>query len=112
MARQNLTAARIKPAAAALLTLRVLRRERLSAHFSRVTIGQEDAASFTPMGFRLGACPLATFRENTILPVSSTAHAWWKPLPTSIPTHILRTATRPVLPSSQLNPVDDPPASP
>lgn len=51
MARQNLTATRIKPAAAELLTLRVLRRERLSPHFSRVTIGQEDAASFTPMGF-------------------------------------------------------------
>ncbi|MEU8637728.1 siderophore-interacting protein [Amycolatopsis sp. NPDC048633] len=51
MARQNMTASRIKPGTAELLTLRVLRRERISAHFSRVTIGQEDVAGFTPMGF-------------------------------------------------------------
>lgn len=51
MARQNLTATRIKPETAELLTMRVLRRERLSPHFARVTLGQNDVESFTPMGF-------------------------------------------------------------
>ncbi|MFJ1767047.1 siderophore-interacting protein [Amycolatopsis sp. NPDC088138] len=51
MARQNLTATRVKPETAELLTLRVLRSERLSPHFARVTIGQDDIGSFTPMGF-------------------------------------------------------------
>jgi len=51
MARQNLTATRVKPETAELLTLRVLRSERLSPHFARVTIGQDDVGSFTPMGF-------------------------------------------------------------
>ena len=61
----------------------------------------------------IAAWPLVTFWLNTTLPVSSTAHAWWPALPTSTPTQILsRTATRPVLPFSQLNPVDSPPAAP
>jgi hypothetical protein len=60
----------------------------------------------------IAAWPLATFRENTTFPAASTAHAWWNPLPASIPTHTFPTATRPVLPSAQLHPVDDPPASP
>ncbi|UOZ02887.1 siderophore-interacting protein [Amycolatopsis sp. WQ 127309] len=51
MARQNLTATRIKPETTELLTMRVLRRERLSPHFARVTLGQDDVDSFTPMGF-------------------------------------------------------------
>lgn len=51
MARQNLTATRIKPDTAELLTLRVLRRDRISPHFSRVTLGQDDVGGFTPMGF-------------------------------------------------------------
>lgn len=51
MARQNMTASRIKPGTAELLTLRVLRRERISPHFSRVTVGQDDIGGFTPMGF-------------------------------------------------------------
>ncbi|MCR6484892.1 siderophore-interacting protein [Amycolatopsis sp. OK19-0408] len=51
MARQNLTATRIKPESAELLTLRVLRRERISPHFARVTIGQDDVTAFRPMGF-------------------------------------------------------------
>jgi hypothetical protein len=64
------------------------------------------------ISYSIAAWPLATFRENTTGPFSSTAHAWWTPFPTSIPTHILHTATRPVLLPSQLNPVDDPPAAP
>ncbi|WP_432842125.1 siderophore-interacting protein [Dactylosporangium sp. CA-092794] len=51
MARTNLNAARIKPEVAALLTLRVLRSERLSPHFQRVTLGGGDAERFRPMGF-------------------------------------------------------------
>lgn len=51
MARQNMSKTAIKPADAELLTLRVLRRERLSPHFARVTLGGEELRRFTPMGF-------------------------------------------------------------
>ncbi|WP_019632449.1 siderophore-interacting protein [Actinomadura atramentaria] len=51
MARQNLTARRIKPERSELLTLEVLRRERISPHFSRVTLGGGDIDRFVPLGF-------------------------------------------------------------
>ncbi|HET9141410.1 siderophore-interacting protein [Actinophytocola sp.] len=51
MSRGNLHATRIKPATPDLLTLHVLRRERLSPHFVRVTLGGGDIARFEPMGF-------------------------------------------------------------
>ncbi|SHN24820.1 siderophore-interacting protein [Cryptosporangium aurantiacum] len=51
MARQNLHANRIKPQTSELLTLRVLRREQISPHFGRVTLGRGDVERFVPMGF-------------------------------------------------------------
>ncbi|MCW4386601.1 siderophore-interacting protein [Salinibacterium sp. SYSU T00001] len=51
MARTNLEAIRQKPEVSELLTLHVLRRERISPNFSRVTLGGGDIARFTPMGF-------------------------------------------------------------
>ncbi|GAA3387741.1 siderophore-interacting protein [Cryptosporangium minutisporangium] len=51
MARQNLHANRIKPQTSELLTLHVLRREQISPHFSRVTLGRGDVERFVPMGF-------------------------------------------------------------
>ncbi|MFC5826295.1 siderophore-interacting protein [Nonomuraea insulae] len=51
MARGNLNSTRIKPRTSELLILRVLRRERLSPHFARVTLGGGDAKSFVPMGY-------------------------------------------------------------
>ena len=51
MARQNMNATRVKPAADRLLTLHVVRRERISPSFSRVTLGGGDIESFVPMGF-------------------------------------------------------------
>jgi NADPH-dependent ferric siderophore reductase len=51
MARTNLRANRIKPDNVELLTLHVLRRERLSPHFVRVTLGEGDVARFRSMGF-------------------------------------------------------------
>ncbi|MFI0463912.1 siderophore-interacting protein [Saccharopolyspora sp. 5N102] len=50
MARTNL-ARRIKPEHSELLTLRVIRRERVSPHFARVTLGRGDAERFRYMGF-------------------------------------------------------------
>lgn len=41
----------VKPETAELLHLTVLRTERLSAHWIRVTLGGGDIARFTPMGF-------------------------------------------------------------
>lgn len=49
--RGNLTATRVKPDTAELITLRVLRRERLSPHFARVTLGGDEIDRFRYMGF-------------------------------------------------------------
>lgn len=51
MARQNLSSQRVMPATTQLLTLEVLRRERLSPHVARVTLGGGDVDRFAPMGF-------------------------------------------------------------
>ncbi|MEV4179641.1 siderophore-interacting protein [Nonomuraea sp. NPDC049709] len=51
MARGNLHSTRIEPQTSELLILRVLRRERLSPHFARVTLGGGDAKRFVPMGY-------------------------------------------------------------
>jgi len=51
MARTNMAAARLKPETSQLITLRVLRRERVSPGFVRVTLGGGDIAGFVPMGF-------------------------------------------------------------
>lgn len=51
MARTNMSATRIKPAASELLTLAVQRSVRLSPGFQRVTLGGGDVGRFTPMGF-------------------------------------------------------------
>ncbi|RZS37631.1 siderophore-interacting protein [Herbihabitans rhizosphaerae] len=51
MARTNIRQTRVKPAVTELLTLRVLRRERLSEHFARVTLGGGDIERFEYMGF-------------------------------------------------------------
>lgn len=51
MARTNMNATRVKPENSELLTLRVLRSERLSPHFMRVTLGEGDIDRFTPMGY-------------------------------------------------------------
>lgn len=52
MARtQNINATRVKPQSSALVTLQVLRSERISPGFVRVTLGGPDAERFRPMGF-------------------------------------------------------------
>jgi NADPH-dependent ferric siderophore reductase len=51
VARDNLRATRIKPDNAELLTLHVVRREQLSPHFVRVTLGGGDIERFRFMGF-------------------------------------------------------------
>lgn len=51
MVRTNMTATRVKPAAARLLTMHVLRRTRLSPTFMRVTVGGHEVERFAPMGF-------------------------------------------------------------
>lgn len=51
MAKTNMTAVRVKPAVSELLTLRVIRSERISPHFMRVTLGEGDIDRFTPMGY-------------------------------------------------------------
>lgn len=51
MARTNMTDTRVKPVNAELLTLRVLRRERISPNFARVTLGHGDIDMFTYMGY-------------------------------------------------------------
>ncbi|MCP2258858.1 NADPH-dependent ferric siderophore reductase, contains FAD-binding and SIP domains [Streptoalloteichus tenebrarius] len=68
MARTNLSATRIKPETAELLTLRVLRRERISPHFARVTLGGGEIDRFAPMGFD------QWFR--LVIPVSDTSLTW------------------------------------
>ncbi|GAB3767552.1 siderophore-interacting protein [Microlunatus parietis] len=51
MARTNLTARRIKPETTELITVRVLRRELISEHFVRVTVGGAELERFVPLGF-------------------------------------------------------------
>jgi NADPH-dependent ferric siderophore reductase len=51
MARTNLASTRVKPADPGLLVLEVVRRERVSPHFMRVTLGRRDAGRFVAMGF-------------------------------------------------------------
>ncbi|GGK45111.1 hypothetical protein Ppa06_00770 [Planomonospora parontospora subsp. parontospora] len=51
MAKSSVNAMRVKPAVSELLTLRVLRSERISPHFVRVTLGEGDIGRFTPMGY-------------------------------------------------------------
>ncbi|MBF4564558.1 siderophore-interacting protein [Plantibacter sp. VKM Ac-2876] len=51
MARTNAETARIKPDAATLLTLRVVRRSRISPNIARVTLGGGDIADFTFLGY-------------------------------------------------------------
>jgi NADPH-dependent ferric siderophore reductase len=51
MARTNLTASRVKPAASQLLTRHVVRSERISPGFVRVTFGAGDIDRFVAMGF-------------------------------------------------------------
>jgi len=50
MARQNLTSLGRRPARRELLILRVVRRQRLSPTFVRVTLGGDELTRFTPMG--------------------------------------------------------------
>ena len=50
MARTNMTQMRVKPATDQLITLHVLRRERLTPHVERVTLGHGDIEAFVPMG--------------------------------------------------------------
>ena len=61
----------------------------------------------------IATCRFLIFRENTVFPSASTAHAWWNCLPTSIPTHNFLPATRQRLLFSQLSsPRTTPPAAP
>ncbi|MCC4247380.1 MULTISPECIES: siderophore-interacting protein [Microbacterium] len=50
MARSNAAHTRITPARRDLLTVRVLRRERVSPSFARVTLGGDDLRAFEPLG--------------------------------------------------------------
>ena len=51
MAGTNMNETRTKPATTQLLTLHVLRRERVTPHVERVTLGHGDVEAFRPMGF-------------------------------------------------------------
>ncbi len=51
MARENMRARGVRPEQTKLLTLEVLRSERLSKSFSRVTLGRGDIGEFRYMGF-------------------------------------------------------------
>ncbi|GAA1577550.1 siderophore-interacting protein [Actinomadura kijaniata] len=51
MTRTNMNAIRVKPEDSELLELRVVRRERLSPHFMRVTLGGGDIGRFAFMGY-------------------------------------------------------------
>ena len=50
MARTNMQTTRVKPERSELLVLHVLRRERISSGFVRVTLGGGDIARFAPLG--------------------------------------------------------------
>lgn len=51
MARSNIAVTRVKPEVSELLQLEVLRTERLSPHFMRVTLGRGDLERFGYLGF-------------------------------------------------------------
>jgi NADPH-dependent ferric siderophore reductase len=51
MARTNINATRIKPEVSELLTARVVRRERLSPHIARVTLGGGTLDRFRALGY-------------------------------------------------------------
>ncbi|MGP3534433.1 siderophore-interacting protein [Microbacterium sp. RD1] len=51
MARTNANEGRVKPVDATLGTMHVLRRERISPSFARVTLGGGDVAAFRYLGF-------------------------------------------------------------
>jgi NADPH-dependent ferric siderophore reductase len=51
VARTNMNATRVKPADARLQTMHVVRSERISPSFARVTLGGGEIAGFEPMGF-------------------------------------------------------------
>lgn len=48
---QNLTSTRVRPRVSELICLEVLRRDRISPHMARVTLGRGDIGRFEPMGF-------------------------------------------------------------
>jgi NADPH-dependent ferric siderophore reductase len=49
--RTNMTAVRSKPETTTLVTVEVLRTERISPSFARVTLGGRDIERFVPMGY-------------------------------------------------------------
>jgi NADPH-dependent ferric siderophore reductase len=51
VARSNIASTRVKPEVSELLQLEVLRSERLSPHFMRVTLGRGDLGRFRCLGF-------------------------------------------------------------
>lgn len=51
MVRTNMRRTRVKPEVSELLTARVVRREELSPHLTRVTVGGGDLERFRPLGF-------------------------------------------------------------
>ncbi|WP_232847906.1 siderophore-interacting protein [Occultella kanbiaonis] len=51
MVRTNMTAVRSKPVTTTLVTLEVLRSERISPSFARVSLGGRDIEHFVPMGY-------------------------------------------------------------
>jgi len=51
MARTNVNATRVKPDVSELITLHVVRSERISPSFQRVTLGGGDVERFRPMGY-------------------------------------------------------------
>lgn len=51
MARTNMQSTRVKPERSELLVLHVIRRERISTGFVRVTLGGGDITRFVPLGF-------------------------------------------------------------
>jgi NADPH-dependent ferric siderophore reductase len=50
MARTNMQSTRVKPERSELLVLHVLRRERISSSFVRITFGGGDIGAFVPLG--------------------------------------------------------------
>lgn len=51
MARTNMNSVRVKPVAAQPVTVEVIRREQLTPHFVRVTLGGGDVERFRSLGF-------------------------------------------------------------
>ncbi|KHL18922.1 NADPH-dependent ferric siderophore reductase [Mumia flava] len=93
MARTNVATHRTKPQTPGLITLHVLRSERISPSFVRVTLGAGDIEQFVPLGadqwFRLGI-PVTDEDSLTRLPNKLDTVAYLKYLTIS-------KATRPIL---------------